>query len=100
REFERRHTTAGPYDSRELAQGRSRIVDVAQQVGEGEVVELAVPEREPLGLAAHERDEPLQRGVARELGASHREHLGALVQPDDRAAVAPCERSGYQSRAG
>src|SRR5881397_2170578 len=73
RELERRDTTAGSYDARELAQGRSRIVDVAQQVGEREVVELAVRERESLRLAADERDEPVQRGVARELGASLRE---------------------------
>src|SRR3954452_4393361 len=99
-ELERRDAAAGPHHARKLAQRRTRIIDVAQQIGEREVVELAVAEREPLGLAADEGDEPFERRLAGELGASDREHLGALVQPHDGASVAAYERPRYQSRAG
>src|SRR5207302_6587086 len=38
-ELERRDGAAGPDDARELMQRRTRIVDVPQEVGEGEAVE-------------------------------------------------------------
>ena len=50
-ELERGDRPSGFDDPRELGERRGGIVDVAQQVGEGQVVELGVGERELLGLA-------------------------------------------------
>ena len=48
-ELEHRHRPAGPDDADELAQRRGHVVDVAEQVGEGDGVELPVRERQSLG---------------------------------------------------
>ena len=50
-ELERGDAPAGPHDPRQLAQRRGGILDVAQQVGEGQRVEARVRERQRLGLA-------------------------------------------------
>src|SRR5690242_21515289 len=100
RELERRDAPPGRYHARKLAQRRTWIVDVAQQVGEREVIELAVTERERLRLAPYERDEMLERRVPRESGAGGREHLGALVEPDDGAPIAARKRPRNKSRTG
>ena len=47
---------AGPDHPRELAERGRRIVDVAEEIGEGEVVELAVGEWQRLGLALDQLD--------------------------------------------
>jgi len=79
-ELEARDHPSRANHPRELPERRRRILDVAQQVGEGEPVEGAVGKRQPIGLADDELD------VGAEAAASHGEHLRALVEPDDRAA--------------
>ena len=89
-ELEHRDRAAGPDDARQLAQGRGGVVDVAQEVGERQRVEGAVVEREAVGAAL---DEPHLLRRRRELHAPARdlEHLRALVEPDDGAALLPHE---------
>ena len=81
---------------------RRRVVDVAQQVGEGEVVELAVGERQPLRLALDQLD-PRARARARRASARRApgEHRRALwSRPTTRAAVARDEASRDEPGAG
>src|SRR5207253_10724212 len=82
---------ARAHDARELAQRRERVVDVAQEIRERESVELRVAERELLGARLHEAHavRPPARG---------REHLRALVDADDGAAVLPDELAPDQPR--
>ena len=77
-ELEHRDRPAGPHDARELAQRRRGIVDVAQEIGERERVELAVVERQLLGAALAQLDARREAG-ALDARAAGREHLGALV---------------------
>src|SRR2546430_13579782 len=90
-ELEARDRAAGADDARELRQGRARIVDVAEQVGDRERVERGVLERQVLGA----RLDQLYR--CGQVLARDREHLRALVDADDRAAVLaeqlPCDRA-------
>ena len=85
---------ARTHDPRQLAQGGGRVVDVAQEVGKGEAVELAVGERQAGRAAQDELD------VAVQTAASLREHLGALVEPDHRAARPPHELARDRPGAG
>ena len=87
-------------DASELTHRRRTVVDVAQQIGEREGVELTVGERQPLGLAADERD---SRGERRGLGQScprDGEHRLALVEPHDLAVAATGKRERDQPGAG
>src|SRR6266699_2554503 len=83
--------STAPTEARELPQGRARIVDVAEQVGDRERVERGVLERQVLSA----RLDQLYR--CGQVLARDREHLRALVDADDRAAVLaeqlPCDRA-------
>ena len=99
-ELEHRHRPAGPHDAGELAQRRGHVVDVAQEIRERERVELRVGERQLLGASLAQLDPVAQPGVLDAL-APGREHLGALVDPDDRAgrpARDELDRHGRRSR--
>ncbi len=98
-ELERCDAAAGPDDARELCEGGPGIVHIAEQVGERQVVELALVEGQRLGLAANEPDPPSQPWIGIELRLSAREHLRALVEANDRAPIAPHESGGHHSRA-
>ena len=91
---------AGADHARELSQRRQPVVDVAQQVGEREAVELCIGERKPLGLAAHEAHALVQLGRGGEARPRSREHLLALIEPDDAASSTPREREGHHPGAG
>ena len=76
-ELERCDGAAGTNNARELAERRSGIVDVAQEVRDGEVVERVVREREPFSRRLDELDartEPLARTS---------EHVRTLIDPCD-----------------
>ena len=98
-ELERGDATTGLHDPGQFAERGAWILDVADQVGEREVVEIAVAEGQGLGFAANQRDVLRQPGVRIELCPSPGEHLGALVKTDHRAVVAAHERSGHHARA-
>ena len=85
-ELDHRNATAGLHDARELVHRGCRIVDVAQQISEREVIELFVGERQALRPRF---DDPLVDTVA---GPRHVQHVHALIEPDDGAAVAIVER--------
>ena len=55
-ELERSDDTAGADDSRELREGRGRVVDVAKEVREGQMVEGAIVEGKRLGRGLDELD--------------------------------------------
>ena len=76
-ELERRDQSSWAHRPRELRERRARIVDVAKEVREREVVEGAVGERERLGRGLDELDaipQPSSRDG---------EHPWALVEPGD-----------------
>ena len=79
----------------ELAQRRRRVVDVAQQVGEGQRVELAVGERQRARRSPR-RARP-GRSSRRRASASI---SGALVDADDGAALLPHELARDRAGAG
>ena len=64
-ELQHRNRPAGPDDARELAQRRGHVVDVAEEVREGERVELPVGERQRLGAPLAQLDPVAQPGVPR-----------------------------------
>ena len=66
-------------------QRRRHVVDVAEEIREGERVELPVGERQLLGPPLAQLDPIAQPGV-RDPFTSSREHLRALVDADHRAA--------------
>ena len=89
-ELEHRDRPAGPHDAHELAQRRSGVVDVAQEIGEGQRVELRVVERQRLRAALAQLDPPAE--PARATRARPAASIsGALVDPDDRPARAAGE---------
>src|SRR5258706_5534428 len=93
-ELDHRDPAAGLHHARELAHGRGGVLDVPQEIRERQMVERLVRERDALGPSFDELLEdagPLPRD---------REHVGALVEPDDAAAVAPHKRLGDHARAG
>src|SRR5439155_10025569 len=67
-ELERGETPARPEDARELAQRRRRVVDVAQEIREGHVVERGVGEGQPLRAST---DEPWKMAVPRRRRREH-----------------------------
>src|SRR5450759_2347300 len=77
----------------EFAGGRG-IVDVAQEIREGQVVEERVHERQALCARL---DELLEDTFA---GPRDAQHVRALIEPDDRAPVAVVQRLRDHSRAG
>ena len=86
-------------DAGELPHGRRRVVDVAEQVGEGQPGESGVVEGKVLGAALAELD-ALGEAGGRDPRASCVEHLRALVDADDLAAVPAGEldRDGRRPR--
>src|SRR5262249_45727290 len=93
-EFEPGDGRARPHDAGQLRERCRRVVDVPQEVGERERVELAVVEGEALCARLDELDAAV-RTTAR-LG----EHLRALVDPDYRAALLSDELARHRSGAG
>src|SRR5437870_4526468 len=79
-----------PHDSGELAQSRGGIVDVAQEVREGQVVEGFIWERQRLGASADERDVSIARG-----GGS--KHVSTSVEADNLAAIPLGDRARDQT---
>jgi len=88
---------AGPDHPGELAKRGRRIVDVTEEIGEGEVVERAVVEREGLGLADEQLDAGGERRIGVELVPSPLEHRGALVERNDAAPVAADQLRGDEN---
>src|SRR6266566_1369014 len=78
-EFERGHPPTWAEYAGELAHGGRGIVHVAQEIGEGHVIERLVSKRQPLALGAHE-------GTT--IRGARRQHVGALVEADHPAAIA------------
>ncbi len=64
------------------------------------MVELAIGERQPLGLAFEQRDPRCELRRARQARPRRREHLGALVEADHLDVVATHERAGDKTGAG
>ena len=64
------------------------------------MVELPLGERERFGLIADELEPRRELGIGAALGLRPGEHLGALVEPDDAAAVSTDERCGDHPRPG
>src|SRR5262249_53529224 len=93
-ELEARNRPAGPHDPRELAKGGGGILDVAQEVRERERVELAVAEGKLVGARLDEL------GSAARAPPRLGEHAGALVDADDRAAVARDQCTRHEPGAG
>ena len=81
-ELQARHPAARPDHASELGQRRLRIIDVAQQVGEGQRVEAGVREGKLLGPASDQADPVGQPGLG---------HV-------DPAAGAASARSGRRRR--
>jgi hypothetical protein len=77
-ELEHRNRPSGAHDSSQFGQRRARVIDVAQEIGEGEVVEGAVVEGKCLRRGLDELG-PTGKTLARD-----RQHLGRLVETDDR----------------
>ena len=96
-ELQRGDPTAGLTTRASSAQGRRRVVDVAQQVGEGQVVELAVGERQPLGLALDQLDPRRELGPpasARRAPASMSRALVEARRPSSRSRAPSAARPG------
>src|SRR5258706_6927334 len=93
-ELDHRDPATGLHHARELAHGRDGVIDVPQEIREGQMVERLVRERNGFGPRF---DELLENAgpLARD-----REHVGALVESDDATAVAPHERLGDHARSG
>jgi hypothetical protein len=99
-ELEHRDRSAGADDPRQLAQRRRYVVDVAEEIREGERVELGVGEGQGFGPSVAELDPFAQTGAC-DLVAPGRKHLGALVDADHRPrGPSPSEpdRDGRGSR--
>src|SRR5947199_313542 len=80
-ELEARDHAARADDAGELTEGRRRVVDITKEVREGERVEGGVVEREVFGARLDELD------VRGQTLARNREHLRALVDTNDGAAL-------------
>ncbi len=89
-ELERCDAAAGPDDAGELAESRCGILDVPQEVREGECVEPGILEGKLLGSRLLERDAARQSSGG-DSSAAGLEHLRALVDADHGAPVAPYE---------
>lgn len=74
----------------EFLHRRRRVVDVAKEVREGQSVERRIFEREGLGPAFPQVD-PAGQPCRLDAGSARGEHLGALVDSDDPAAVSARE---------
>src|SRR5512142_1583720 len=75
----------------ELAHRRRGIIDVPEQVSEGDVIERAVCEGQLLGTALEERFEHAVT-TARDV-----QHVGALIESDHGAPVALAKRRCHHS---
>ena len=98
-ELQHRHRSTRTHDAGELAERRGRVVDVAQQVGDGQGVERCVGERQRLGSSLVQLD-PRGEPAGSDASARDGEHVGAPVDADDRAAVLPDELERDRARAG
>jgi hypothetical protein len=92
--LEGRDAPAGTDDARELAQRCPGVVHVPEEVCEGEPVEARRRERECLSLRGEERDAIGQAG-GRHAPPAGSEHLRALIDADNGAAVAADELNGH-----
>jgi hypothetical protein len=90
-EFERGHPPTWAEYASELPHGGRGIVHVAQEIGEGHMIERLVGEREPFTLGAHEGT--TSRGA-------RRQHVGALIEANHPAATASDEGPGNHAGAG
>src|SRR6266571_31910 len=90
-EFERGHPPTWAEYAGELPHGCRGIVHVAQEIGEGDMIERLVGERQPFALGA---DEGTTSRRAR------RQHVGALIEANHPAAIASDERPGYHAGPG
>ena len=84
----------------ELAHGRGGVVHVAPEVPDRERVEFAIRERQPLRLGTHDLHGPDQSLIARQLAARASQHLLALIDCDDAAAIAADDLRGHQACTG
>ena len=92
-EVEHRDSAAGPDDSRDLPHRGGRVVDVTEEIREGESVERGVRERKVLGLALTKLDPSAQSGRSHAFSAGG-QHRRALVDPHHAAPVAAYELEG------
>ena len=99
-ELEARDRPAGLHDSRELAQRRRRVVDVAQQVGERERVELAVLERQRRARRPPAGEPCASPRRAPPVAAPSSSISGALVDADDVAVLLAHELERDRGGAG
>src|SRR5581483_8267971 len=98
-ELEARDRAAGPHHARQLAQRRRGVVDVAEEVREGERVELAVLERQRARVAFAQADLP-RRPRERRAPPPLVEHLRRPVDADDEAVLLPDELARDGAGAG
>ena len=104
-ELDHSDPAAGLDHARQLAHRRRWIVDIAQQVGERERVEVTVGKRQLLGVRTEASDPLPQDSVVRHPGARPGKHLLALIERDHLAAAAanelrchePCARCDVQN---
>ena len=92
-EVERDDSAARPDDTGKLAHDGGGIVDVAQEVREGHMVERFVRKGQRLGASTDQRNV----AIARRRGT---EHVRAAIEPDHIAAVADTERTCNETGAG
>jgi hypothetical protein len=81
RELEHRDRPSGPHDAGQLGQRRAGVIHVAQEVGEGEMVERAVLEGKRLRRGLDEL------GPTGESFPRNGQHLGRLVETDNRVTA-------------
>ena len=98
-ELEAGDNAAGLHDPCELAQRRPRLIHVAQQVGEGEVVELILSKGQPLSFALDEARPGGQARIRCRLRPCPFQHRPTLVKADRAAAPALDQSRGHQSGA-
>ena len=82
-ELQHRDDAAGPNGSRQLPQRRGGIVDVAQEIGERDRIELPVGARQRLRAPLAELDSAAELCTL-DAFAADGQHLDALVDADDR----------------
>ena len=98
-EVQHRHRPARPHDAGELPDRCRRIVDVPEQVRDGESVERAVGKRQRLGSSLVQLDSCAEFAGRHALPCDG-EHLRAPVDAHDRAAVLPDELQRDRARSG
>ena len=97
RELDARDRPTASHDACELSDGRRRVRDVAQQVGEREGVERRVGERQLLAAPEHEPDAIGEAG-GRDGPLAPPEHALGQVDADDRRRRARGQGAGDRAR--